>query len=133
MQAPPLPNVAAPSAPIAPNTVTSNDLASKGIKKNPTNAPTEGGGNKVTSRIYVLRQGLKLRESPDLNAKILSSLGKYEEVYFLDDVTPETTPVRLEDGTLIEKPWFKVRTKRGIVGWVHGSGVDFYKRPPSHN
>ncbi len=120
MNAPPL--SAAPTAP-AP---ASPDLVGKGTR---TSAPavsevaTFGG-----SRLYVLRKGLKLRKDPELNARVLGKLKKYDEVYFLDEATREKTAVRLEDGTLVEKPWFKVRTKRGTIGWVHGSGVDFYKR-----
>jgi hypothetical protein len=123
------------NAPALPNTtttpLTSPDLVSKGTRtKNAKATETISGGADVGggSRLYVLRQGLKVRREPELNGRVLGKLKKYEEVYFLDDVTREKTAVRLEDGTLIEKPWFKVRTRRGTVGWVHGSGIDFYKR-----
>jgi hypothetical protein len=48
----------------------------------------------------------------------------------MNEVTEAAQTVRLQDKTEVSKPWFKIKTKRGTVGWVHGSGVDFYKRKP---
>lgn len=128
----------APDLPTTPPATTtpppsSPDLVSKGSTSTRAKAArvtetVSDGANLGGSRLYVLRQSLKIRREPELNGRVLGKLKKYDEVYFLDDVTREKTAVRLEDGTLVEKPWFKVRTRRGTVGWVHGSGVDFYKR-----
>jgi hypothetical protein len=80
--------------------------------------------------LYVLINGLNVRSKPDLKAKSLGKLKLNDQVYFLNEVTPEAQTVRLIDKSEVTKPWFKIKTKRGTVGWVHGSGVDFYKRKP---
>jgi hypothetical protein len=93
----------------------------------PTKAPATEGG----TLLYILRNGLHLRAKPDLNAKSLGRLKLNDQVYFMNEVTETNQTVRLENGTEITKPWFKVKTKRGTIGWVHGSGIDFYKRNAS--
>ena len=80
--------------------------------------------------LYVLIDGLNVRSKPDLKAKSMGKLKLNDQVYFLNEVTPEAQTVRLIDKSEVTKPWFKIKTKRGTVGWVHGSGVDFYKRKP---
>ena len=80
--------------------------------------------------LYVLINGLNVRSKPDLKAKSLGKLKLNDQVFFLNEVTPEAQTVRLADKTEVTKPWFKIKTKKGTVGWVHGSCVDFYKRKP---
>lgn len=81
--------------------------------------------------LYVLINGLNIRAKADLKAKIKGKLKLNEQVYFLEEATEQAQTVRLANGTSVTKPWFKIQTKRGTVGWVHGSGVDFYKRKPT--
>jgi len=51
----------------------------------------------------------------------------YEEVHFLNEITPFTEKISL--GTSVaDEPWVKVKTKRGGEGWVYGAGVYYYKR-----
>jgi Bacterial SH3 domain len=113
----------------------------------PSNAPTtpQTGGQITTiqqpqkavavepngAALYVLINGLNVRGKPDLKAKSLGKLKLHDQVTFMQEVTDIAQPVRLADGTTITKPWFKIKTKRGTIGWVHGSGVDFYKRKAS--
>jgi Bacterial SH3 domain len=91
----------------------------------PVAAEPSGGAS-----LYVLINGLNVRGKPDLKAKSLGKLKLNDQVTFMQEVTDIAQPVRLADGSTITKPWFKIRTKRGTIGWVHGSGVDFYKRKP---
>lgn len=91
----------------------------------PTPAPEPSG-----TLLYVLIDGLNVRTKPDLQAKSLGKLKLNDQVYFLNEVTPEAQTVRLIDKSEVTKPWFKIKTKRGTIGWVHGSGIDFYKRKP---
>jgi Bacterial SH3 domain len=79
------------------------------------------------SVLFVLIGGLNVRNTPDLKAKSKGRLALYDEVIYLNEVTDFTTPVHLITGEIIDKPWFKIKTKRGTIGWVHGSGVDFFK------
>ena len=83
--------------------------------------------------LYVLIGGLNVRTSPNLKARSLGKLKLNDIVYFMNDKTEEVTAVHLADGTEVSAPWFKIKTKRGTEGWVHGSGVDFYKRSPKKN
>lgn len=107
----PLPGSASSkSVPVAPKTATS----------------TMASG----TMLYVLINGLNIRTKPDLKAKSLGKLKLHDQVYFLNESTETAQTVRLQDKTEVSKPWFKIKTKRGTVGWVHGSGVDFYKRKP---
>jgi hypothetical protein len=91
-----------------------------------TATPTVTSG----TMLYVLINGLNIRTKPELKAKSLGKLKLHDQVYYLNEVTESTQTVRLQDKTEVSKPWFKIKTKRGTVGWVHGSGVDFYKRKP---
>jgi cytoskeletal protein RodZ len=81
--------------------------------------------------LYVLINGLNIRAKADLKAKSKGKLKINDQVYFLEEATEQAQTVRLANGTSVTKPWFKIQTKRGTVGWVHGSGVDFYKRKPT--
>jgi Bacterial SH3 domain len=96
--------------------------------KSPT--PATAVAEPAGSALYVLRSGLNIRAQPTVKSKSLGKLKLHDQVYFLDEVSQTAETVRLENGTEITKPWFKVKTKKGTVGWVHGSGVDFYKRKP---
>ena len=91
-----------------------------------TATPTMASG----TMLYVLINGLNIRTKPELKAKSLGKLKLHDQVYYLNEVTESAQTVRLQDKTEVSKPWFKIKTKRGTVGWVHGSGVDFYKRKP---
>lgn len=79
-----------------------------------------------TTPLYVTVEGLKLRASPDLKAKVLTQLKLYEEVVFLNEVTDSSYQIKLGSVTTTE-PWVKVQG-RGHVGWVYGAGVNYYKK-----
>ncbi len=93
-------------------------------------ATTTAAAQPSGTMLYVLINGLNVRTKPDLKANSLGKLKINDQVFFLNEVTPEAQTIRLADKTEVTKPWFKIRTKKGTVGWVHGSGVDFYKRKP---
>ena len=98
----------------------------KNVKTPVTATPSMASG----TMLYVLIDGLNVRTKPDLKAKQLGKLKVNDQVYFMNEVTEAAQTVRLADKSEVTKPWFKIKTKRGTVGWVHGSGVDFYKRKP---
>jgi hypothetical protein len=115
----------APQVPSSYNTpaVKAPSVSSKATTEAPENA----------GMLYVLVNGVNVRVKPDLKAKSLGKLKLNDKVYFLDEVSDTPQTVRLADGTPVTKPWFKIKTKRGTIGWVHGSSVDFYKRRPQDN
>ena len=81
----------------------------------------------TATRLYVTINGLNIRRGPSLDSIILNKLVLFEEVYFLNEITPFTEEISL--GTSVaDEPWIKVRTKQGREGWVYGAGVYYYKR-----
>jgi len=61
------------------------------------------------------------------DSAILNKLVLFEEVHFLNEITPFTEQISLGT-TVADEPWIKVQTKRGGEGWVYGAGVYYYKR-----
>ncbi len=90
----------------------------------PTLPPTV---TNTATRLYVTIDGLNIRSGPSLDSSILNKLVLFEEVHFLNEITPFTEQISL--GTSVaDEPWVKVKTKRGGEGWVYGAGVYYYKR-----
>ncbi len=112
------------TSPATARTTVPPVITSKSVPE-PTTAPPSN------TMLYVLINGLNIRSKPDLKSKVKGKLKLNDQVYFLEETSVQVQTVRLADGTSITKPWFKVQTKRGTVGWVHGSGIDFYKRKPT--
>jgi Bacterial SH3 domain len=125
------PTIAKPAPTAVPMPSTTTPQVGNGqiatVQATPKSVAIEPSG----ASLYVLINGLNVRTKPDLKAKSLGKLKLHDQVSFMQEVTDVAQPVRLADGTTISKPWFKIKTKRGTIGWVHGSGVDFYKRKPS--
>lgn len=65
---------------------------------------------------------LRIRKKPGLNGKVIGSLKEGEKIIFLNKKSSFKTQVELRSISF-EKPWFKIKTKQGIVGWVYGGGV----------
>jgi hypothetical protein len=122
-----------PNSYSTPPPTTGNQATTKTKSPSVTKVETTPASTAVEptgSALYVLRSGLNVRMQPTVKSKSLGKLKLHDQVYFLDEVSQTAETVHLENGTEVTKPWFKVKTKRGTVGWVHGSGVDFYKRKP---
>ena len=110
---------------MVPNKQT--NVTSKSVPDSYNNAPSSG------TVLYVLIDGMHIRAQANLKSKSMGRLRNNDYVYFMNEVTDTPECVHLANGKEICKPWFKIKTKRGTVGWVHGSGVDFYKRKPTEN
>lgn len=136
----PLPTVPTNTPTVQPNSVPQSysTTTSPATTRVPT-VTTKGVPHTTTTTtpppsntmLYVLINGLNIRAKADLKAKVKGKLKLNEQVYFLEEASEQAQTVRLANGTSVTKPWFKIQTKRGTVGWVHGSGVDFYKRKPT--
>ena len=113
------------NSPATARTATTPMTTSKGAAQPTMTTPPSN------TMLYVLINGLNIRAKPDLKAKAKGKLKLHDQVYFLDETSEQAQTVRLANGTSVTKPWFKIQTKRGTIGWVHGSGVDFYKRKPT--
>ncbi len=114
------PEIEAPpeNPPISPPTTTP-----------PTTAPATAPAQVIVERftpLYVTIDSLNMRELPSLSSRILTKLNLYEEVAFMNEIT-ETTQVINLNGREVDEPWIKIKTNNGIVGWVYGAGVHFYR------
>jgi hypothetical protein len=110
---------------VAKATVDSTQQAPK-----PKPAPKKDPIARDYTRLYVTIDGLNLRENPELNSEVLVRLPLFEEVYFLNEMTDSTTQVNL-GYEVADEPWVKVRTKKGMEGWVYGAGVHYHKKKRS--
>jgi uncharacterized protein YgiM (DUF1202 family) len=75
-------------------------------------------------QLYVHESSLNVRTEPSLNAKSLGTLSFGAAVTYLSKTT-DTQELSVGART-VDEPWFKIRTKRGTVGWVYGGYVKFY-------
>ncbi len=92
----------------------------------PVARPSAGSAGSEYTPLYVTIDGLNMRDQPNLNGKVLTSLKLYEEVAFMGEVTDSTEQINLGEITP-DEPWIKV-SGRGHVGWVYGAGVEYYKK-----
>ena len=84
--------------------------------------------NKSAQVLYVHEPNLNVRTEPSLTAKSLGTLTLGATVMYLDR-TKDTEALSVGAKTA-DEPWFKIKTKRGTVGWVYGAYVKFYA--PKH-
>jgi hypothetical protein len=87
----------------------------------PNAAPQTSG-----QQLWVIIDGLNVREKPELKGKSFGKLKLHDRVTFLGDVTKSTQKLSL-GAEEADEPWVKIKTKRGTVGWVYGAGVAYYK------
>ena len=79
------------------------------------------------ARLYITINNLKIRKFPGLKEEVVAQLPLYDEVMFMDEVTDSTYQINL-GYEIADEPWVKIKTKKGIVGWVYGAGVNYYKQ-----
>ncbi|GAB4250983.1 MAG: hypothetical protein Kow0027_14670 [Saprospiraceae bacterium] len=83
--------------------------------------------NEEYARLFVVIDKLKLREGPGLKSKVLTELPLFEPVYFLNEMTDSTFEVNL-GRMVVDESYMKVRTKKGLEGWVYGAGISYIKK-----
>ncbi len=91
-----------------------------------TPAPSAAPQTATAQQLWVVIDGLNVREQPELKAKSFGKLKLHDRVVFLGDVTKSTQKLSL-GAEEADEPWVKIKTKRGTVGWVYGAGVSYYK------
>jgi uncharacterized protein YgiM (DUF1202 family) len=80
--------------------------------------------NASSQQLYVHEPSLNVRTEPSLTAKSLGTLSFGASVTYLSK-TSDTQELSVGAKT-VDEPWFKIRTKRGTIGWVYGGYVKFY-------
>jgi Bacterial SH3 domain len=115
-----------PPIKLVPMHPTSGGLTSKGA----VSAVSAQGAVVAPSgpTLYVTIENLNLRTQPNVSGKLLGRLKLYEPVAFLNEVTETTQQVTLANGEVTNEPWIKIRTQKGVSGWVYGAGISFYKK-----
>jgi uncharacterized protein YgiM (DUF1202 family) len=105
---------------ITPNTVqqTQPQVAIAQPQATPTVVQSSG------QQLYVHEPSLNVRTEPSLSAKSLGTLSFGASVTYLSK-TSDTQELSVGSRT-VDEPWFKIKTKRGTVGWVYGGYVKFY-------
>lgn len=82
---------------------------------------------KEVTALYVNINKLKLRSSPNLKSEVLEELDLGTKVIFAGEVTDSLYTINLGKREVSE-PYVKIKTWKGLEGWVFGAGVDYYKR-----
>lgn len=62
---------------------------------------------------------LRIRETPDINGKVIGKIMRFEEVEY-QGATSQVEMTLDVDGEQISAPWIKVKTKTGVEGWIWG-------------
>lgn len=83
--------------------------------------------SKPASIVYVITKNLNVRDRPGLYGKIIDSLERDEQLYFLGKKTARSERIEL-NGNDFEDYWVKVRTESGIEGWVFGAFIHYYQK-----
>lgn len=104
---------------ITPNMPQSQPQTSLAQPQQPTTTTTTS-----TQQLYVHEPSLNVRTEPNLTAKSLGTLSFGASVTYLSK-TSDTQELSVGAKT-VDEPWFKIRTKRGTIGWVYGGYVKFY-------
>lgn len=107
-------------------TVTTVDTTQANINV-PTPARTV---TKEVNSLWITINNLKVRKTPDLKSDVITQLPLFEKVYYMEEVTDSLYEINLGYETATE-PYVKIRTKRGIEGWVYGAGVNYIKKKRS--
>lgn len=82
---------------------------------------------KEVTALYVNINNLKLRSSPDLKSEVVGELKLGSKVIFAGEVTDSLYTINLGKKEVTE-PYVKVKTWKGLEGWVYGAGVDYYQK-----
>lgn len=68
---------------------------------------------------------LRIRDVPSLkNSRVIVELSEGDSLYYLHTSTVNTLKLELR-GQTFNRPWLKVETIGGTVGWTYGGGVTF--------
>ena len=73
-------------------------------------------------KFYSLVDGLRIRKSPNLSDVQISNLNEGEEVLFLNKISKDSVEAKLR-GKIIKAPFYMIKTKKGIVGWVFSGAL----------
>jgi len=110
---------------VSPTTAAGTSSASTTSAKKTTT--TSVAPKDLPGKLYITIDNLKLRKSPSLDSVVVATLPLFEEVYFLNEVTEFTQEISL-GYEIADEPWVKIRTRKGLDGWVYGAGVHYYKK-----
>ncbi len=76
-------------------------------------------GSVITeTNLYVSKvDNLRIRETPDINGKVIGKIMRFEEVEYQNETSSNITEIMIEDQK-VSAPWIKIETINNIIGWV---------------
>ena len=99
---------------------SSNDKNLKDFK--PTDTFTPPPAFEAKDMLYTWVDKLNLRENPDLNAKVITTVDSDEAVEVIGDKSNKRSTYVLRGVAYVDH-WYKVKTKAGDEGWIFGGAV----------
>lgn len=93
--------------------------------ESPTPTPPSSSLNPqepISSLMTAKVNGLRVRKAPFSNTEVLDGLEEGEQATYLGEKSDFTFTATLRDQETTDY-WYKVRTSRGIEGWVFGGGL----------
>lgn len=82
--------------------------------------PFRENSAKLTTNI----DNLRLRSTAGEDGEEIARLPKGTDVYDLGEISDFTTKIKLR-GIQFNEPWVKVRTDKGVTGWLYAGGLEF--------
>lgn len=99
-------------------------------RPNTNNTSGTGSGTTVVAMrpLYVILDSLKLRKGPHLDSAVVRPLLFGQEVYDTGKRTDFEQTLKVSPTEKRTAPWIQIRTTDGVVGWVFGAGLEFYRK-----
>ncbi len=89
-------------------------------KESPQNVEPSSKKTKLTVNI----DNLRLRSTAGEDGDEIARLSKGTKVYDMGEISDFTTKVKLR-GIQFDEPWIKVKTDKGVEGWLYAGGLQF--------
>ncbi len=78
----------------------------------------------IVQYMQVSINNLRIRSTPDLEGAVLERLRDKTVLEYMEDSTEFTTELKL-NGVMYNKPWYKVKSEAGNIGWIYGGCIEF--------
>lgn len=96
-----------------------------------TNSNADANSDDIkATKLHVGLDHLRLRASPGEDGEEIAFLEKETVLYETGEVSDFTSRIKLR-GIWFDEPWIKVKTDKGVEGWVYGGAVNFEMQNPT--
>jgi len=87
-------------------------------------SPHNLGQRPKKTKLTVNIDNIRLRSTAGEDGDEIARLSKGTEVYDMGEISDFTTKVKLR-GIQFDEPWIKVKTDKGVEGWLYAGGLQF--------